>query len=104
MTRCLWLKKGIRGGICHAIQRYAKASKKYLENNYKNIISSYLEYLVCTYEMSKKLPINSFKWIKKLSRFDDDFIKNYDKNSSKGNILEIDVEYPKKLFDLYKEF
>ena len=54
--------------------------------------------------MSKKLPINGFKWIKKLSRFDDDFIKNYDKNSSKGNILEIDVEYPKQLFDLHKEF
>ena len=35
----------IRGGICHAIHRYAKSNDKYMKNNYKNIISSYLMHL-----------------------------------------------------------
>ena len=47
--------------------------------------------------MSQKLPVDGFKWIKKddLSKFDENFIKNYDENSDIGNILEVDVEYPK---------
>ena len=45
--------------------------------------------------MPQKLPVNGFKWVKKLSKFNEDFIKIYDENSNKGYILEVDVEYPK---------
>ena len=31
------------------------------------------------------------------------FIKNYDENSNKGYFLEVDVEYPKALFNFYKD-
>ena len=37
--------KGIRGGICHAIHRYAKANNKYMKNYEKNEESLFLEYL-----------------------------------------------------------
>ena len=55
--------------------------------------------------MSQKLPVGGFKWIKKddLSQFDEKFIKNYDENSDEGYILEVDVEYPKKLFNSHKD-
>ena len=55
--------------------------------------------------MSQKLPVEDFKWIKKddLSKFDENFIKNYDEDSDKGYILEIDVEYPKNLYKLHSD-
>ena len=64
----LMVEKGIRGGICHAMHRYAKANNKYMKHYDKNIISSYIEYLdtnnLYGWEMSKKLSLNCFKWEK----------------------------------------
>ena len=53
--------------------------------------------------MSQKLPVNCFKWIKNLSKFDEDFTKNYDVDRDKGYILEVDVEYPNKIFNLHSD-
>ena len=53
--------------------------------------------------MCKKLPVNGFEWVNDLSEFNEDFIKNYDENSDIGYFLEVDIEYPKKLFDLRKD-
>ena len=44
--------------------------------------------------MCKKLPVSDFKWVDDLSIFTEDFIKNYDENSNKGYIFEVDIEYP----------
>ena len=46
--------------------------------------------------MSQKLPENNFKWVEDTSRINEEFIKNYNENSNKGYILEVDVKYPKK--------
>ena len=40
---------------------------------------------------------------KNVSKSDEDLIKNYDENSNKGYILEIDVEYLKNLLNLHKD-
>ena len=40
----LMVEKGSRGGICHAIHRYAKANNKCMKNYDKNKESSYLKY------------------------------------------------------------
>ena len=103
----LMVEKGMRGGMYHAIHRYAKANNKYMKNYDKNIISSYLMYLNASnlygWAISQKLPVNGFKWIKKLSEFNEDFMKGYDENSDKGYFLEVDVEYSKKLFNLHRD-
>ena len=41
----LIVKKGIRGGICHAIYRYPKASNRCIKDYGKNKETSYLNYL-----------------------------------------------------------
>ena len=38
-----------------------------------------------------------------LSKFDEDFIKNYGENSDKGYFLEADIKYPKHLLNYYKD-
>ena len=58
--------------------------------------------------MSQKLPVNGFKWVKNLSecnsiQFNESFIRNYDKNSEIGYFLEVDFDYPEKLFNLHKD-
>ena len=53
--------------------------------------------------MYRKLPVIGFKWIKKLSKFDEDFIKDYNENGNKGYIFEVDAEYPKKFFNLLSD-
>ena len=89
----LMVEKGTRGGICQATHRYAKANNKYMKNYNKNIESSYIEYLNANnlygWTMSQKLPVNDFKWVKQeLSKFNEDFIKNYDENSNKDIFLK----------------
>ena len=102
----LMVEKGTRGGICQAIHRHAKANNKYMKNYNKDVISSYLMYLDANnlygWAMSQKLPVNGFKWVEKLSRFNEIFIKNYNENSDIGYFLEVDIDYPKELFNLYK--
>ena len=49
--------------------------------------------------MSKKLPIDKFKWEEDLSMFTPDFIKNYDENRDIGYLFYVDITYPHTLRD-----
>ena len=55
--------------------------------------------------MSQKLPVNGFKWVKeeRLSKFNEEFIKKYDENSNTGYFFEVDIDYPKELFNFHKD-
>ena len=52
------------------------------------------------YAMSKFLPTSGFKWIDP-KEFD---LNKYTSNSSKGCVLEVDLEYPKELRELHNDY
>ena len=103
----LMFEKRIRGGMCQATYRYAKANNKYMKSYDENKECSFLIYddanHLYGFPMCEKLPVRDFKWSNKLDKFTDEFKKNYDKNSDKGYILEVDAEYPKDLHKLYSD-
>ena len=78
-----------------------------MKNYNRSIESSYRTNLdvnnLYGWGMSPKLPVNGFKWVKNLSKFDERFIKDYDENSNKEYILEVVIKYQKKLFNLLSD-
>ena len=78
-----------------------------MKNYNKNIESSYLMYLdaknLYGWAMFQILPVNGFKWKKNVPKFYEEFIKNYHEDSNKGNMFEVDVEYPKDLHNLHSD-
>ena len=110
----LMVEKGIRGGICHAIYRYAKANNKYMKNYNKDKEESFIQYLDANSlyggAMSQKLPVRGFKWKQNMLKLTKEFIKSYDEDSDKGYILEVDgygkaeskgPYYPENVHDLH---
>ena len=102
----LMFEKGIRGGISQQVQIFARANNKYMPNfNLKQL--SYLMYIDANklygWAMSKRLRIDSFKWCNDLEKFTSDFIKNYDEDSDAGYLLEVDIEYLKKLHESHRD-
>ena len=103
----LMIEEGIRGGICHAIQCYAKANNKYMKDYDKKNKSSYIPYLDANNlygkAMTEKLSVRGFRWMDDISRMDEDFVKGCNKNDIKGYILEVDVDYPNELQNLHSD-
>ena len=54
--------------------------------------------------MSQKLPVNIFEWTEDASQFNEEFIKNYNQESDEGYFLEVDVQYPEKIYELHNDF
>ena len=102
-------EEGTRGAMCQAAYRYAKANNKYMKNYDRNIESSFLEYADANnlygWTMLQMLPVRNFKWTEKddVSKFDEKFVMNYDENSDKGYVLEVDVEYPENIRMLHSD-
>ena len=102
----LLIKKGIRGGICHAIYQYTKAKNKYMKDYDKNKESSCVQYWdvnnLYGWVMLLKLPLNNFEWIKHTFQFNEAFVRNYNEESDEG-YFEVDVQYLEKLHEIHND-
>ena len=74
-----------------------------MKNYDENKESSYVQYLDANnlygWTISQKLPVNGFKRVN--NEINEEFIKNYDENSDKDYIIEVNVKYAIKLLDLH---
>ena len=102
-----FIEKGMRGGVSYIAHRYGKANNKYMLDYDTKKPSKHIIYLDANnldgYAMSQYLPTGNFKWLsqKKIDRLN---LTAYTKDSEKGLILEVDLEYPKELHDLHNSY
>ena len=99
----LFFEKGMRGRVSYIANRYSKTNNNYLksydQSKNRNIIYFDANSLY-DYTMSKFLPTSGFKWIDP-KEFD---LNKYTSNSSKGCVIEVDLEYPKELRELNNDY
>ena len=102
-----FIEKGMRGGISYIANRYGKANNKYMKEYDEKAPSKYIMYLDANnlygWAMSQYLPTGGFKWMteKQINKIN---LAQYNENSEKGLILEVDLEYPKELHDLHNDY
>ena len=102
-----FIEKGMRCGVSYIANRYGKANNKYMKEYDEKAPSKYIMYLDANklygWAMSQYLPTGNFKWMsnKKIKQID---LGKYKADGKKGLILEVDLEYPRELHDMYNDY
>ena len=93
----------MRGGVSYISNRYSKANNKYLKSYDPKQESKHI-YLDANnlygYALSNFCPTSGFKWIDP-KEFD---LNKYTSNSSKGCVLQVDLEYSNELRELHNDY
>ena len=109
----MMFERGIRGGITHISKRYAEANNKYMKNYDPEKKSTFIQYLDANnlygWAMSQNLPTHGFKWMKditleKVDEILDKTNHSMSNNGKKGYIFEVDLEYPKHLWEKHNDY
>ena len=91
----LFLEKGVRGGVSYISKRYSKSGQNkaitYWDTN--NLYG---------WVMIQDLPYSGFKWLS--NKEINEFYLNISENSSIGYVLEVDLEYCKKLHNSHSDY
>ena len=98
----IFFEKGTRGELLIFLNRQSKANNNYLKSYDSKQEQKHIIYIDAKnfygYAMCKFLPSSGFIWIDP-KEFD---LNKYSSNSSKGCILEANLEYPKESRELHK--
>ena len=102
------VEKGIKGGVCHSICRYAEANNRYMKNmiHFFIVIKKELSYRqywdvnnLYGHAMSHNLPLNNFEWIKGTSQYNEDFLKTIMKKVMKDILSKLMFNILKSYMD-----
>ena len=111
--KLMMFERGIRGGISHISKRYAEANNKYMKDYNPDEESTYIQYLDANnlygWAMSQQLPTHGFSWMRNITKDKVMDILNKANHSMsnrgrKGYIFEVDLEYPKKLWEEHNDY
>ena len=100
----LMFEQRIRSGITQAVCKYKSANNKYMGDRFDpKSKSSYLQYLDANnlygWAMPQPLPTGGFKWVD----VNPNEISELATRTEKGCILEVDVSYPKELYNQHND-
>ncbi len=102
----MMFERGIRGGITHISKRYSEANNKYMKNYNPEKKSKFIQYLDANnlygWAMSQNLPTHGFKWVKDLTM--EKLHLLLEKSNNRGYVFEVDLVYPKELWDLHNDY
>ena len=105
IDKYLFIEKVLRGAISYIAKRYAKANNKYINDYDPKKTSTFISYLdmnnLYGWTMSKYLPYEGFKWLKKIDKLD---VMSVSERSPIGYLLEADLECPDKLHELHNGY
>ena len=101
----LFIEKELTGGISYIAKRYAKANNKYMNDYDSKKPSKFKTYLdmnnLYGWGLREYLPYGGFNWLKNIDGFD---MISISENSSIGNFLKVDLEYPDELHELHNDY
>ena len=102
----MFFEKGRRGRMCHISKRYSEANNKYIIDFDPNTQSKFIQYLDANnlygWAMIQRLPTNGFQWIPENELSTSNVIKILNESiTNHGYVFEVDLEYPKKLWELH---
>ena len=103
----LFIEGGIRGGVSMTSNRHGKANNNYMGDYDPSEESKNITYLDANnlygWGMSQKPPYKNFRWVNEKKLIDlNPFQINADGDT--GYILQVDLEYPKKLQNLHNDY
>ena len=102
----LLFEEGIKGGITQSVTKYATANNTYLSTFDINKPSNFIQYLDANglygAAMLRPLPTSNFEWVDP-KEYNEETIKNIDIMGQKGYLFDVDIEYPRELWDTHKD-
>ena len=102
----MMFERGIRGGITHISKRYAEANNKYMKTYDPQKPSTYIQYLDANnlygWAMSQPLPTHGFEWVENITKTQ--VLNIVEGNSAKGYIFDVDLVYPKHLWEKHNDY
>ena len=102
----MMFERGIRGGITHISKRYAEANNQYMKTYDPEKPSTYIQYLDANnlygWAMSQSLPTHGFEWVENITK--SQVLKIIESNTNKGYIFDVDLVYPKHLWETHNDY
>lgn len=101
------LEGGLRGGVAMVTKRYAKANNERLGGYDAAVQKSHIMYWDANnlygWAMSQPLPTGKFRWLV-ASEIDALDWKTLKKSSTRGFVIECDLDYPDELHDAHNDY